>query len=340
MKKIFITFVFATLTYASQAQDLDLGSFLEGGVEDGNKLMQSYLEPVFVGFGYAMNAGWYNTGKPHKVAGFDLTINVNAAQVPTSAQYFTINPSDYNNLTTAPAERGQTQYPTILGPNLRAGDIPYLVFNENTADEYDDIKISAPTGLGMEEVIGFNAVPAPAVQVGIGLIKNTELKIRLVPEQTFGDPGQEFSTKLFGLGVMHDVKQWIPGIKNLPFDLSGFFAFSKMTNRMNLDSNLPDNVGEFDVSGTTFQAIVSKKLAILTLYGAVGYSSSNVKFNMKGEYATETATFTDPISLEYSNGGFRANIGARIKLLIFTFHAAYAVAEYNTVNAGFGISIR
>ena len=36
---------------------------------------------------------------------------------------------------------------------------------------------------------------------------------------------------------MHDVKQWIPGIKNLPFDLSGFFAFNSLEGSSAIDSD-------------------------------------------------------------------------------------------------------
>lgn len=339
MKKLLLIITLGAFITSANAQDL--GKFLEGGVADGNKLMESYLEPAFVGFGYALNSGWYNTGKPHKLLGFDITVNANLAYVPEEGQFFTIDDSNFESLTVSPSETGETRFPTLMGPNLGADDIPYLNFNEQTADESDDISVTGPTGLGLEESFGIkNFVPAPSVQLGIGLIKNTELKLRLVPEQTFGDPGEEFTTKMFGLGVMHDVKQWIPGIKNLPFDLSGFFAFSKMTNSMSIDADEPENIGNFDVSGTTLQAIISKKLAVLTFYGGLGFSTSKVNFDMEGTYETEAGTFVDPINLEYNNSGLRANIGARLKLLIFTFHAEYALQEYNTLTAGFGLSIR
>lgn len=337
MKKIILIFILGAFVSTAHAQDL--GKFLEGGVEDGNKLLQDYLEPAFVGFGYALNSGWYNTGKPHKTLGFDITANVNLAYVPKSAQYFSIDPNNYTNLSTESGEK-EGGFPTLMGPNLDADDIPYLVFNENTPEEDDDIRITSPTGLGMDEEYGVNIVPAVATQLGIGIYKNTEIKLRFIPELKFGDPGEEFTTKMFGLGVLHDVKQWIPGIKNLPFDLSGFFAFSKMSNTMNLDPDDIEKVGEFDISGTTLQAIISKKLAILTVYGGVGFSRSKVNFKMNGTYETEVGDFTDPIDFEYKNGSLRANIGARLKLLIFTFHAEYAVQEYNTLTAGFGLSIR
>lgn len=339
MKKFAIIILLGAFVTSAQAQDL--GKFLEGGVEDGNKLLQDYLSPVFVGFGYSLNSGWYNTGRPHKLLGVDITTTISGAYVPESAQYFKINPAHYQHLTTAPAENGQTKFPTIMGPNLDADDIPYLVFNEDTPDTDDDIRVSGPTGLGLKEAYDMpNIVPAAAAQIGIGLIKGTEVKLRLIPAQTFGDPGQETSVKMFGLGVMHDVKQWIPGIKNLPFDLSGFVAFSNMNVSSQINEDAPDQVAEFNVSGTTVQGIISKKLAILTVYGGVGFMASKVNFKMDGTYETEAGDFTDPIDFDYKNSGLRANLGARLKLLVFTFHAEYAVQQYNTISGGVGISIR
>jgi hypothetical protein len=334
MKKLYI--IVAVLISFGSLKAQDFGSFLEGGEQIGNDLMQAYLEPAFTGFGYALNSGWYNTAKPHKIAGFDITVGASFALVPSSAELF--DPSGINGIGVNPAESGETLAPTLLGDNLDPDDIPYLVFNEGTEDE---ISITSPTGIGMAEtVVGFNAVPAPVVQIGFGLIKNTEIKLRLVPEQTFDIDGNEGSTKLFGIGVMHDIKQWIPGISKLPFDLSVFGAYSKMTTSYQLDADSPDQIGNFEVTGTTFQLAISKKLSILTLYGGVGYSSSTVNFSLSGNYETEAGNFTDPIDLVYDASGFRAKAGLRLKLLIVTVHAEYVAQEYNTFNTGIGISIR
>lgn len=335
MKKIIITLI-VVLTSSGAFAQVDLGTFLEGGEQDANKLLENYLEPVFVGFGYAMNSGWYNTGKPHKLLGFDITVSGSFANVPTSAEFFDLNPADYDNLTTGSG--GVEQAPTIMGPNLNPDDMPEMVFNQGTADE---LRITTPTGIGLDEEINLNAVPAPMAQIGIGLIKNTEIKLRLLPEQSFGDPGEEVTTSMFGIGVLHDVKQWIPGISNLPFDLSAFVGFNRLSSSFNIDADNPDQVADFEVSGTTLQAIISKKLAVLTVYGGLGFLTSNTSFSLDGTYdIADGTTFTDPVNFDYSTGGLRANIGARLKLLILTIHAEYALQEYNTVTAGVGISIR
>lgn len=347
MKKIYISIIaFGLFVAGANAQNLE--DFLEGGVENGEALLEGYLEPAFKGFGYALNSGWYNTGQPHKLLGFDITGGVNLAMLPNSASYFKFKPSDYTGVTlgqpqnygsnaTATSLYDNSELPTLFGPNLNADDIPYLIFSENGEET---IRVTAPTGSGIDEELPFLAVPAPFAQVGIGLIKNTEIKLRLVPETGFGDN----SVKMFGLGVMHDVKQWIPGMKNLPFDLSGFFAFSKLQTVASIDEDNPDNTITFDAGGTTFQGIISKKLLILTVYGGLGVVTSSTKFKMNGDYeigsGDDAQVISDPVSFVSKNNSMRANVGARLKLLILTIHAEYALQEYNTLTAGVGISIR
>lgn len=338
MKKILLILCFASISFSGFSQ-LDLGTFLEGGVEDANTLLKGYMEPAFVGFGYGLNSGWYNTAKPHKLFGFDITATVNMAYVPDASQFFTFNDASFNNVRlTSPSDN---QLPTIFGPNLDADEIPELTFLDPDNGE-EVLRITSPTGLGIDETSLPNAVPSGMVQLGIGLIKNTELKLRFVPEQTIGDPGEEFKFNVFGIGVMHDFKQWIPGMKLLPFDLSAFIGYTSIKSSFAIDADNPDQMGELNVSGTTFQAVISKKLALLTVYGGIGFISSNTDFALKGTYDIEsgTAPLVDPVNFDFSASGARANIGARLKLLVLTLHGEYAIQEYNTLTLGVGISVR
>lgn len=343
MKKLFLLPVIVFLAFTAKAQ-IDLGTFLEGGVQDANQLLESYMEPAFVGLGYGLNSGWYNTAKPHKLLGFDLTVTANVSYVPSSAEFFTFSDADYTNVRLS--DPSNNQFPTLFGPNLPSSEIPemtFIDFDDVDQDGMTDdelIRLTGPTGLGLEEDLGFNAVPAPMVQIGLGLIKNTELKLRLLPQQTFGDPGEEFSISMFGLGIMHDIKQWVPGMKLLPFDLSGFIGFTNLKTSFAIDEDAPDQIAELSVNGFTFQGVISKKLSILTVYAGAGFLTSSTDFSLKGRYETESETFTDPINFEFSSGGPKLNFGARLKLLILTLHAEYAFQKYNTFTAGVGLSVR
>ena len=98
-------------------------------------------------------------------------------------------------------------FPLILDQNLGTDDLPELRFIDDNGDEI--IRISTPTGLNIEEVNGvpFNGVPVPMAQVGIGLFKGTEVKLRHMPEIDFDGEG---SFQMFGIGVMHDIKSYLP----------------------------------------------------------------------------------------------------------------------------------
>lgn len=323
-----------SLSNMAKAQ-VDFDSFLEAGIADANKLLESYLEPGFQGLGYGINGGWYNTARPHQSFGFELSISAAAAIVPTSAQFFTFNNSDYQNVRLS--DNSRNQLPTLFGPNLGADDLPELTFLDPDSGQ-ELIRISAPTGLGFDEEFPLNAVPTPMVQLSVGLIKNTDIKLRYVPATTIGED-EDAEVELFGLGIMHDIKQHIPVIKNLPFDLSVFAGFTNMKTTLAVDASA-NQFAELETKGTLIQALVSKKLAFITAYGGIGYSKATTTFNLLGNYTTETSTFTDPISLAYENNGLRANVGLRLRLLFFNIFGEYAFQEYNTATVGIGFSFR
>lgn len=335
MKKIYrISFVVAMIfgTTTSNAQ-IDFGTFLEAGTQDANTILGKYLEPAFLGFGYGLNSGWYNTAKPHKLLGFDITPTVTLAMVPTDAQFFTVNPGDYTNVSLN-SNSPTDQAPTLFGPNLPADELPLLDYTSGS----NSVAISSPTGLGIEESeIPFNAVPSGMVQVGVGLPKGTELKLRIIPAQSTDD----FEFGMFGVGFMHDLKQWVPGFKQLPIDVSGFIGWNRINAKIFIDpENAPDQFAEFNTSGFTLQGLVSKKLSILTLFAGLGIATTTTDFTLAGTFETDAGTFVDPINFDYSSAGPRINVGMRLKLLILTIHADYAIQKYNTFTAGIGLSIR
>ena len=59
--------------------------FIYGGIEDTEVILQEYLKPYAHILGSDLNAGWYNTAKPHELGGFDVTATVSWAKAPASA---------------------------------------------------------------------------------------------------------------------------------------------------------------------------------------------------------------------------------------------------------------
>ncbi len=324
-----------TFAFQAKAQD-DIDKFLGESVEDGEKLIGAYISPAIKAFSLGMNQGWYNTAKPHKVAGVDLTFTGSLMKVPSSEQLFNVNAlglSDISLVDGSGKLKSDGNIPTILGPDTP----PTFSLNSTIGDPSDDFQ--GPGGLDLGSDVKFlkNKMPAAMLQLGFGLPKGTDIKLRLVPKVDVGDG----KFNLFGIGVMHDVKQYIPGIKNLPFDLSAFIGYTKMKLDVQLDaSSNPDQRGIFEVKSTTIQGLISKKFSVVTFYGGLGYNIAKSNLAMQGTYDIGGTMVKNPIDLSFAASGMRATAGMRLKLAVFTFHADYTLQKYNALTAGFGINVR
>ena len=203
-------------------------------------------------------------------------------------------------------------------------------------------------------------IPAPTVQLGIGLIKNTDLKIRYGQAKNISIPDDQTNNKygisIFGIGLMHDFKQWIPGIKHLPLDMAVFVGYSRFKTTIDFDeSNVSfdaEGTATLTANNTTIQALVSKKLSILTLYGGIGYNivSSGIKvegrvenYELLSDPTDPTSYYVveDPVDFTYDGGStFRATGGMRLKFAFVTLHADYTFQKYNMLSAGLGFTFR
>lgn len=338
---IFSICIFLSPGFFAHAQDNQFDSFLRAGADDANKLVGYYMEPIVVGFSYGMANSWYNTAKTHKTLGFDLMITANLTSVPTSKEFFTFNPAEYTNVSST----GETDMiPTIMGPEEANGSELTFAYTEEMTGETVTGRYS-PTGLGFKEQFGYNVVPSPMVQLGIGTFKNTDIIFRYTPEISYGD----FKTSVFGLGIKHDIKQWIPGLKRVPIDIAVLGAFSGLDNELDMSEFALDGenqVGLFNINNWTVQGIVSKKISVLTIYGSVGYSEVTSSLKMKGEYIIVDEfdpsldfSVTDPIDLNYNENSWRVTGGLKLKFGPISIHGDYTWQEYHIVSVGLGISV-
>lgn len=338
LRTLLLILIPLTFVFKANAQD-DIDQFLGESVEDGEKLIGAYIAPAIKAFSLGMNQGWYNTAKPHKVAGVDLTFTASFMTVPSSEQLFDTNKLGLtkivlvDELTGLPKSNGNI--PTILGPDTPPSFSPNDALSiGNTLDDFQ-----GPGGLDLGADVKFlrNKMPAAMLQLGFGLPKGTDVKLRLVPKIDVGDG----KFNLFGIGVMHDIKQYIPGLKNLPFDMSAFVGYTKMKLDVPLDpSSNPDQTGLFEVNSTTIQGLISKKLSVVTFYGGLGYNIAKSNLALLGTYDIGGTIVKDPVDLSFAASGMRATAGMRLKLAVFTFHADYTLQKYKALTAGFGINVR
>ncbi|MGC4023150.1 MAG: hypothetical protein QM734_14985 [Cyclobacteriaceae bacterium] len=333
---LFLISSFGVLAFQSVYSQSSIDKIVIGSKEDANYLVNGYASPALSIIGYGLNQGWYNTAKPHKLLGFDITATVNLITVPTSALNYYVDNNKLNTveLTDGNGNPQSGNVPTVFGANVR----PVYAFK---ADPTNTIQ-GAP-GVDLSQSPIKNTLPVPMAQVGIGLIKGTELKVRFVPTIKFGDNSAS-SFSLIGFGIMHDIKQHIPAIKLLPFDLSAFIGYTSMKMNVAFDSqNHPDQQGSLTSNATTIQGLISKKLAVLTAYAGLGYNFASTTAKVSGTYdITNTGNYNTPINVNMSGSatGPRATFGLRLKLAILTIHGEYTAQKYSAITAGVGLSIR
>ena len=203
MKDI-LTLIFAFVFLSSSAQQNNIVNS-----DDANAFLSAYFSPFTNSIGAGLNSGWYNTAKPHKLAGFDVSLTIN--MITLSDEQKSFNPNDIANFSSS-----DNSTPTILGEGMGA-EIDYAGSNFSST-------FTMP-----EQNINLTSIPIPTLNAGIGLVKGTELNIRYIPAYDY-DIGfiGEGSIELYGAGVKHDLLQWIPIINKLPFDLSFQAALQRL----------------------------------------------------------------------------------------------------------------
>ena len=150
---IVTSFLFSSVAF-SQFSTVD---FLRSAPADAVKFVQAYVSPWANAFGAGLNGSWYNTAKPHKLGGFDVTTSFNVGIVPGSAGTF-----DISSIGLSTTLSGSGTASTVSGPNT---DGPQMTYNSGG---YTLASFKTPPGTG------WKYIPVPMLQVGIGLPLGTE----------------------------------------------------------------------------------------------------------------------------------------------------------------------
>jgi len=332
MKKtlLFCISILASANLFAQEDD-GFEAIVKAGTADATTLMGAYIAPAMEGLVYSMSGGWYHTAKTHKSLGFDITIGFNGAIVPSEKELFAFSELTFQNDYTATSDIT----PTVAGSGTPA---------EVTFDTSEgDVTFTMPEGV--KDDLPINAVPAPAIQASIGVIKGTDVMVRFVPEVG----SDNVKGKLFGAGLKHDIMQYFGPLEKLPLNIAIMGAFTNMNVDYDIqaesDIDGRNQAAEFKLNSYTVQGVASLDFKFLTFYGGLGYTGGKSEINVLGTYEFEydngtPGEVTDPIMLSYNPSSVRASLGARLNLAFFKIFADYTVQEYSNLSAGIAFSFR
>lgn len=335
--------IFPLISNHTMAQS-DAAEFVKGGIQDANKLLKAYVQPFGESFGVNMNSGWVNTAAPLKPGRFELKIVANAAFVPVNSKTYNLDALGFKQPVTRtlygePAIE-QWQYnnpvaPTIFGANEETATIHKTLtyFDPNTNQQVTETiaELPLPSGIG----IGVNPLPI-VPQLSVGLPLGTEVMVRYLPAISVGSGDEAFKFEgLWGLGFKHSIKQWIPGIKQLPFGLSAVVGYTSSRSSLGFEPMVPETpageqfadpnlsgtayegpaINEADYSGQGIELsssawnvslLASKKIAVLSAFGGLRYARSKTNIIMTGVYGVAGEPYineddaTDPNNGRYT----------------------------------------
>jgi hypothetical protein len=358
---VILTLTLGGLSVPLMSQHLTM-EIISGGVEDAEAILQEYLKPFANILGSDLNAGWYNTARPHQLGGLDVTATVSWAKSPVSALIYDLGALNLNGS----VDGGQpTTAPTIAGSQDVRPTISYtetVDLGGGNLQEVEYSHITVPDGTGVDYF------PLPMAQLTVGVPFGTDVSARFIPSIGYKDYGE---IGLWGVGGKHSVSQWLPFINQMEFlDISLQGGYTKVSSSVHVTVEPQpivevDNYPGFDwddqfvtqkVEGWTVNLIASQTLPVISFYEGIGYASSRVELLMEGHYPIQMVILDEaspdfgrvtyeiaenPIALKYKNfNNVRLNVGARIKLGVLTLHYDFTYTLYATQSVGVGISFR
>lgn len=314
----------------------NINDLLAAGLADAERFTTDYLAPAQEGIIYSLGGSWLNTATAKPLAGFEIGFVGSMASFKNKddKQAFVLNTAEYENLRFQDGSTSRsvsTALGDISGVNVVIEDENGL-FSES---------FELPTGLASENI---NFIPSGFLQVGVGLIKGTEVKARFLPKIAT----DEVEVGLYGFGVMHDFTSHLPADKILPVSISGFIGYTHLNGSYDF-TNTSFIQGENQridarYNTWTFLAAVSTRLPIINFYGSLGYISGKSETDILGTYTVTSGpfqtTYEDPFSITQKNSGVTAGVGTKLKLGFFRLNVDYTLAEFNTLSAGINFGFR
>lgn len=349
-KSLIITITtLCALNFGAKAQD-GISELLKTAPGDATKLLNAYANPLFKGFGTGLNNGWTNTAKTKGLLRFDVRISGSGVFVPTADKSFDVTKIGLSNNTRLKAGTPAVT-PTIGGAKGAA---------TSTLELYTDGGLKLEEFKLPERVTPI--IPAPQVQVTVGLIKHTDVTVRFIPKTKISNNVGQVGMVGFGLkhNIMEDIFGGVGG-KLVPFDLALAAGYTRFNYELPLTvrpsgTRVPDaqSAGKTDFStqrleghfsGFNIQALFSKKLSVFTPFAAVGFNTAKTNVGLYGNFPVSSGlatytVYTDPIKINQNSvSDVKVDAGFQLDLAFFRFYASGSLAKYKSVTAGIGFGL-
>lgn len=297
-------FTFLLLSFQdSRSQGLD---GLNEVANDILFIIDGYNEPAAEASVMQTGAGWFHTAKSLELFKTNISIGISGLPFPSKKKSFTVRDSDFMNVDIRDGD--QASIPTTLGGRGRT----FFDFKiDNEAYEFQ-----AFSGIRSD------LFAMPYIQGQIGLWKETELTLRVVPKLII----DKSSYAVYGLGLKHNLSQYLFK-ENRSFEIAiyGNYNLTDLNIEFEEPLELTPSSGNqplailngslIDFHSINTGIVASKDINKWTFSGAFNYNTSWIDYSLTGEQNLFLGVFNDALTtLSDTKHSFRGDIGAAYQI--------------------------
>ena len=338
-----------------KAQSLiNTGNLIQGGLDDGAKLVRAYAEPINKAIVFGMANGTYT--KIEKQANHRLLLGLKLANVaiPSEDMSFDVSKLGLEHLEAKDPNKTITR--TILGDSLNTitlvsknKDIlgrPLFEFNTLDGSRSD-------------------AMPLPMLNAAYRM-DNTTISVDIIPHVKI--PETNLFINMVGVHVQQDAASFIKSLADQPFAVSLQLGYSMLAGKAALAVK-PDGVySPITITGSTTGPYDNQELNILytnldlgafadytfsekyTLYGGLNYNLGSSRIKLDGRYPIYTSDPTgfgsvvgedvdNPLNITDNYTRVKLEIGAQVNWERAYLQLDYTLAQYGGLGFRLGYKL-
>ncbi len=350
MKKLSLYFLLIW-SLNTMAQDLiNTGALIQGGVEDGSKLVEAYIKPLNKAIVYGLSDVTYTKIKKEQKRKLLLSIKLAYIGIPKEDWTYDVNKLNLEHFEAK--DPNQTIAQTVFGDSLKTIT---LVSKEKDLLGRPLIEFDTPAGSQK------SGMPLPYIGATYRLTY-TNLSFNFVPYVQI--PDSDFKVGMFGAGIQQDLGLFVEGLKDKNYSISvqasGAYLFGDsdldikpgeiytpvgingQTNGPYDNQNIKINYTSFNIAGY-FDYNLNKHYSIFT---GIGYNFGSSNISVNGRYPVYAADPTgtgsvvaedidDPLDITNTFSRSKVELGARADWNRFYVQLNYTIATYG----GLGINL-
>ena len=363
MKRILLfALAFLAITLGQAQYLVNSADLIQGGVDDGVKLISAYILPM----NRAMMVGMNNTAFTRisykdDDSHFNFSVRTSLVAIPEADRAFDVK--DLNLQNVHPEDPNQTIAQTVFGDSLsQITLVSNQTIYDTTYNPYPTITKKPLFKLNTLDGSGYHAMPIPYMNAAYRL-KYTNFAVGFIPWITI--PKSDVRVVLYSLSVHQDLAWFIKGLQDKPLAitlLGGYYHFYAHTDldvqpediafTMSFTNNAhgPYDNQEVKINYNSmfFSAAVSYTLKNFTFYGLTGYNTGTSHVQVLGNYPVYVTDpmgvgsmtledVTDPMDETDSYARIKYSAGVQFDFLgMFYAQANYTFADYGGLGAAVG----